>query len=312
VKAKVLIAAALYLGLIGTSVTAKAEDELTVDQIVEKANFTAYYQGADGRARVTMNIADAQGRTRQRDLTILRWDAPQPRQDKKPKRDDPASQDKTPEQATTAASHAEAVPKDEETPKNKEQFAGEQKFYVFFHKPADVSKMAFLVWKHLDKDDDRWLYLPKLDLVKRIAGSEKRTSFVGSDFFYEDISGRNITYDKHELAETTKNYYVLKSTPKEPRGVDFSYYKTWIHRRTFLVIKTEYYDRNGKPYRRYEAKAVKQIQGYWTVTNSRMTDLRTNRYTDVAYSSVRYDIDIPETVFSERYLRRPPTKYLKD
>ncbi len=281
-KTKLLIAAVFCSGLFITVTSSAAEDKkLTVDQIVEKANFTAYYQGSDGKARVKMDIVDSQNRSRQRALTILRWDAPDPKHDKN-------------------------------VPKNKEQFAGQQKFYVFFHKPADVSKMAFLVWKHLDKDDDRWLYLPKLDLVKRIAGSEKRTSFIGSDFFYEDISGRNIAYDTHELVETTKNYYVLKSTPKEPKGVDFSYYKTWIHRKTFMVIKTEYYDRGGKAYRRYEAKGVKQIQGYWTVVKARMTDLRTNRYTQVMYSDIKYDTGIPESIFTERYLRRPPAKYLKD
>ncbi|MCB1555893.1 MAG: outer membrane lipoprotein-sorting protein, partial [Alphaproteobacteria bacterium] len=46
---------------------------------------------------------------------------------------------------------------------------GEQKFYVYFSRPADVNKTAFMVWKHPGKDDDRWLYLPALDLVKRIA-----------------------------------------------------------------------------------------------------------------------------------------------
>ncbi len=279
----IIVITALGLGC----VFSQAEENMTADQIVDKANFTAYYQGADGRAKVQMNIVDSQGRTRQRDLTILRWDQPDPKKVSK------ASDNKA-------------------DSKSKEQFTGEQKFYVFFHKPADVDKMAFLVWKHLDKDDDRWLYLPKLDLVKRIAGGEKRTSFVGSNFFYEDISGRNTTYDTHELAETSDNYFVLKSTPKDPKSVDFIYYKTWIHRKTFLVIKTEYYDSDDKPYRRYEAKAVEKIQDFWTVTKSRMTDLRANSYTDAVYSSVKYDVGIPESIFTERYLRQPPLEYLKD
>ena len=33
-----------------------------------------------------------------------------------------------------------------------------------------------------------YISLP-LDLVKRIASTDKRSSFVGSDFTYEDISG---------------------------------------------------------------------------------------------------------------------------
>ena len=51
---------------------------LSVDQIVNKANQTAYYQGADGKAKVNMTITDSQGRERNRELIILRWDQPNP------------------------------------------------------------------------------------------------------------------------------------------------------------------------------------------------------------------------------------------
>lgn len=274
--------------------------KLTVDQIVAKANHVAYYQAADGRARVKMTIVDAQKRTRRREITILRWDVLKPK--KKPE-SQPAKKGQKEDEAVESA--GQRVQKDT-------QFAGEQKFYVYFHAPADVNKMVFLVHKHLDKDDDRWLYLPKLDLVKRIAGSEKRTSFVGSDFFYEDISGRNTKDDKHELVQTTSKYYVLKNTPKNPKKVEFAYYRTWVHKKTFMVIKSEYYDRNGKPYRQYQARAVKQLQGYWTVMKARMTDLRTGRYTDVEYAGVRYDTGLSEDIFTERYLRRPPIEHLKN
>jgi hypothetical protein len=80
---------------------------------------------------------------------------------------------------------------------------GKQKFYVHFSRPSDVRNMVFMVWKNIGANDDRWLYLPALDLVKRIAASDKRTSFVGSHFFYEDVSGRNPEDDTHELTDTT-------------------------------------------------------------------------------------------------------------
>lgn len=41
-----------------------------------------------------------------------------------------------------------------------EEDGGDQFFYVFFKNPPDVRRMAYLVWKHVDRDDDRWLYLP--------------------------------------------------------------------------------------------------------------------------------------------------------
>ena len=251
--------------------------DLAVDQIVEKANRVAYYQGQDGRAKVSMTITDSQGRERQRQFTILRWDAPSP-----------------------AAGEAAG-----------DSYCGDQKMYVYFDQPADVKKMVFMVWKHLDKDDDRWLYLPALDLVKRIAATDKRTSFVGSDFLYEDVSGRNINDDKHEIEKTTDNYYVLKSTPEEPDTVEFSYFTAWIHRTTFLPLTIEYFDKNGEKYREYKALDVKTIQDRPTVVKARMEDLRTKSVTVLEYSDVAYDIGLPEDVFTERYLRRAPRKYLK-
>ena len=248
----------------------------SVDEIVAKTNYVAYYQGKDGQAKVKMTITDSQGRVRERQFTILRWDAPAP-----------------------------------DGTNDKDDYCGDQKLYVYFDRPADVKKMVFMVWKHTDKDDDRWLYLPALDLVKRIAATDKRTSFVGSDFFYEDVSGRSINEDVHELEQTTDNYYVLKNTPKDPDSVEFSYFKMWVHRATFIPVKTEFYDKKGEKYRVYEALKVDNIQGYPTVTKASMKNLRTGGQTVLEYSDVVYNPGIPENIFSERYLRRAPAKYIR-
>jgi outer membrane lipoprotein-sorting protein len=187
----------------------------------------------------------------------------------------------------------------------------DQKFYVFFRRPADVNRTAFLVWKRSGGDDDRWLYLPALDLVKRIAASDERTSFVGSHFFYEDVSGRNPDEDRHVLEEETSDFYVLKSTPKDPSPVEFASYRTWIHRGTFIPIKTEYYDGDGNLYRTYEALEVDTIGGFPTVTRARMSDIRTGGQTTIEYTDVKYDAGLPDDLFTERYLRNAPRKYLR-
>ncbi len=187
---------------------------------------------------------------------------------------------------------------------------GDQRFYVYFHAPADVANMAFLVHKHPGGDDDRWLYMPALDLVKRIASADKRTSFVGSDFFYEDVSGRALDEDRHELVKTTDAYYVLKHTPKKPGSVEFASYEMYVHKGTFLPTKVEYKDSKGEVYRVMTVDSVKTVQGHPTVTQATMLDKRSGSKTVVKYGSPRYDLGLTPSVFTERYLRRPPTKYL--
>ena len=258
----------LAIILISTLATL-ARAEITVDEIVQKANYTSYYQGRDGRAKVSMEIIDSQGRRRSREMTILRYDL-------------------QPAEGEDAA------------------FTGDQKMYVYFSRPADVNKMAYLVHKHVGGDDDRWLFMPGLNLVKRIAASDKRTSFVGSDFFYEDVSGRNPDDDRHELLETTDTYYLLNNVPKDPKAVEFASYKVWIHKTTFIPIKGEYYDDAGNVIRDMQALEVKEIQGRQTVTRQQMRDMRTGSTTTISYNRVEYDVGLSEALFTERYLRNPP------
>lgn len=183
---------------------------------------------------------------------------------------------------------------------------GDQKFYTYFKAPADVRQMAFLVWKHVDGDDDRWLWLPALNLKKRIAPGDKRTSFVGSDFLYEDVSGRNLNDDNHKLLEETTEHYVLENTPKDADSVEFASYKVWIDKTTFIPVKAEYTDKKGKLYRTVEALKVETIQGFPTVVSAKASDLIAGSSTINEFSKVEYNIGLKDRIFTERFLRRPP------
>lgn len=192
-----------------------------------------------------------------------------------------------------------------------EAAGGDQHYMVFFSRPSDVRGTVFLVAKHMDRDDDRWLYLPGLDLVRRISASDKRTSFVGSHFYYEDVSGRNPALDEHRLIETTDAHYVLESTPRDAASVEFVRYITRVDRETFLPMKTEYYDGQDRVYRVMEVVQVEDVQGYPTATRSRISMPLAGGNTLMEFRSIEYDVGLPEEIFSERYLRQPPTQWLQ-
>ena len=189
---------------------------------------------------------------------------------------------------------------------------GDQKYFVYFQRPADVRGMTYLVLKHTDpgKDDDRWLYMPALSLVKRIAASDKRTSFVGSDFLYEDVSGRSLDEDTHELIETTDKFFIVKNVPKQPDTVEFSYYNVSIDRKNFVPMKMEFYDKEGKLYRTIESVKVETIQDFPTVVKSVVTNLQTGSKTEMEFTDVKYNINLGD-IFTERYLQRPPREAMR-
>ncbi|PID44006.1 MAG: outer membrane lipoprotein-sorting protein [Gammaproteobacteria bacterium] len=188
---------------------------------------------------------------------------------------------------------------------------GDQLFYVIFSRPSEVARTVFLVNKHPGTDDERWLYLPGLDLVKRIAAGDKRTSFVGSHFFYEDISGRDIQADTYRLLESDQDHYVIEATPKDAEAVEFSRYVITIDKSNFLPVRAEYFDKQGVAYRLAETVKVDVIDGHPTGTRLVMKDLRDGGQTMTEMRFVNYDIGVPETVFTERSMRIPPKDWIK-
>ena len=188
---------------------------------------------------------------------------------------------------------------------------GDQDYAVLFSRPADVRNTVFIVKKHVGGEDDRWLYLPGLDLVKRIAAGDKRTSFVGSHFFYEDVSGRSIEEDAHELVAVTGDHFIVKNTPRDKSSVEFAQWTAWIDKKTYVPMKMEYTDERGQVYRRIEALEVQDFAGHPTVTQMKVSDLRGGGYTLSQFRNVQYDLGIPDDVFTERTLRNPPQEWFR-
>src|SRR3989304_1519922 len=140
--------------------------------------------------------------------------------------------------------------------KNAGEPGGDQRYFMYFFQPADVKDMSFLIYKYPAKDDARWIFIPAINMVKRSAAQDRRSSFVGSDFTYEDVSGRDLEDDNHAFEREEKigsrDCYLVKSTPKGT-DADFGYKLTWVDRRNFLTIKEEQYDKRGARYKLFTA-----------------------------------------------------------
>lgn len=191
--------------------------------------------------------------------------------------------------------------------------AGEQKYFLYFHSPADVSGTAFMVYKYPNREDDRWLFIPALNLVQRVAARDSRSSFVGSDFSYEDISGRDLEADTHRVLRNealgSRQTVVMESVPT--READYARKLTWIDQPSHLPLKEEHYDLQGALYKVFTADEIREVQGIPTVTKRTMTNVKTGHKTEVVLETIAYNVGLGDDIFTERALRRPAEKWLK-
>ena len=127
----------------------------------------------------------------------------------------------------------------------------------YFFAPADDKGNASLMIEVPDSDDDQWVYLKGLRKPKRIVGSDKSSSFMGSDFSNGDVAARDIDDSEYVWLASEKVPFKGKSISTEKieskfksrqKSEDYGYSKTivWMHPKSGLPFKIEYYNTNGQ------------------------------------------------------------------
>jgi len=191
---------------------------------------------------------------------------------------------------------------------------GDQKYYTYFKKPSDISRLTFMVHKSATGNDKRWIYVPSVDLVKPISADDKNSSFVGSDFSYEDVSGRHWTEDNHTLVGDStmdgKDVYVIESVPKKAyKG--FARRISYIDKSNMLPLKEEYFSKKDKLVKIMRAEKIENVDGIITITSRSMENVKKSRKTTVEFSQINYNVGVTDDIFTERYLKTPPRQYVK-
>ena len=193
--------------------------------------------------------------------------------------------------------------------------AAGDKTLLRFSFPSDIRNTGFLVWEHPDADDERFLFLPALGRVRRIAGAEKQESFVGSDLSYEDIGGRqpaDYTYAfVDERATWTapdgskKDAWVVESRAKDP-GVPYPRSTSTILKDSLVIVHAEEFTRHNERGKVFDVKKIEKVDGIWTVLALSVVNEKTHTRTDLETIAIRYNVGLTDDDFSRRRLEQVP------
>lgn len=190
----------------------------------------------------------------------------------------------------------------------------DSKFAVKFSTPADIKGTAFLQVEHNEADDDLWIYLPALKKSRRLVASNKKDSFVGSDFSYGDVSLPKVSKYRHTLTRTEAmdgvDCYVIESVPGDDAvKVNSGYSKkiTWVRPDNFVETKVEDHDLAGrllKTQRVTKPQAVDAKAGRWFPLLREMTNHQTGHRTMLNVLKLETNVPTPDELFTTRYIER--------
>lgn len=183
---------------------------------------------------------------------------------------------------------------------------------VRFSAPEDVKGTSILMVEHSAADDDMWIYLPALGKVRRLVASNKRDSFVGSDFSYGDVIGYPVDQWHHKFAGEDavdgEACYLIESTPatdavKETSG--YSRRLSCISKTRYVTLYVKLWDTEGDALKEEHFSNFQNVDpahGKWIYMDSTAKNLQTGHSSEVVFSGYKVDGSVSSSLFSVRTL----------
>ena len=169
-----------------------------------------------------------------------------------------------------------------------------------FKKPADVKGIGFLTLS----DEKMYLYLPEFHRIRRIASSNKKDSFVGSDFSYDDLG--ETEFSKNYIPKISKqDEKFIYLELKRKSGIKKPYLKIElkIDKKVLLPVEMKFYDNSSKLWKIAEQK-FKKIGKYFVINYIKMKDLKKNSFTTLEMKNIEVDKGLKDTIFTKRFLKK--------
>jgi hypothetical protein len=175
-----------------------------------------------------------------------------------------------------------------------------------FVAPPDVAGTSFLFLEKKDAEDEQYMYMPALKMVKRIAGAQKNARFMGSDFSYADMESRDLENAKHKHVKDEKvgaiDCHLIEAIPHNKTA--YSKVHTWIRKKDFVFVRTRYFDRKGKPLKDVFVKEVKRVGARTIPSRIKVNNKQTKHSTLLVITTITARSDLPDSEFTIRTLKK--------
>jgi hypothetical protein len=191
-----------------------------------------------------------------------------------------------------------------------------RKSLIRFRQPQDVAGTGLLSIEHDIREDERWLYLPALRKVRRIAASDKSESFMGTDFAFEDLSIEDgvISQKQHKYrvlgSEVHDGFdcYIIEALPateKEIRESGYSKREIWITKDRYIAIYAKYWNKDGELIKHLKSIDVRQTEDGSQYRSHQliMENFRSGHTTTFNFDHYLLDQNIDSAkIFTQRFL----------
>lgn len=172
--------------------------------------------------------------------------------------------------------------------------------------PARDKGTAFL-----KREEEMWNWQPTIDRTIKMPPSMMSQSWMGSDFTNDDLVRESSAVNDytHKILSSEKidgrDAWKIELTPKEDAAVVWGKIITWIDKKDFMQLKTEFYDEDNYLVNTMLGKNIKTLGGKLLPSVMEVIPAdKPNQKTRIEYLSLEFDKPMQASFFSVQNMKK--------
>ncbi len=180
--------------------------------------------------------------------------------------------------------------------------------YLEVSAPQNLENTRFLFLERGPEGSLQYVYTPSFGRTVRVGGDARKQSFLGSEFYVSDLIMPDLdAFDFSITGEEEvggRKCELVASVPRNPADEPYSKVVMAVDPADLLIMRTQFFDPKGKLLKLWTVEKVEKVDGYWTPLLHSVANVQDNTRSKLEISEIRYNVDIPDEVFTKPHLER--------
>ncbi len=172
--------------------------------------------------------------------------------------------------------------------------------------PKEIKGQTFLFAENTDGEDDVWMYVPAFKVTRRIEGSQKNGSFLGSHFTYADLESRDVKEGNYERLDDDKigkhEVYVVQTTPEEGSDSDYGKVVSYVRKSDSMPLRIRFFDKSGDEAKTLFVEKLDETDDGDTYVKKMTLRPKDGGYTTIEIASFKGGVELADSLFSKEQL----------
>jgi len=179
--------------------------------------------------------------------------------------------------------------------------------YLEVTAPMDLKDTRFLLYDRMVGRDEQFIYVPAMRRTIQVNNETRKQPFLGSDFYvYDMVRPEFDAYTYAFVGEEDvggRHCKLVESVPKAPADDLYGKTITAIDPVDALVLRTQFFDKEGKPLKVWTIEKLEKVDGNWTPLVQKMKNLQDHHESQLELVEVKYNAQLSDEIFQRSYLQ---------